>query len=126
MDFATDGLCNCKVSVLLLAQFFLGGYRHSGRVLRTPILPLGKKPKSLLVLPVKFQAAVFLGLGSSLRGRLDILSLWRQDPKTVEISHHRHLALTNLLLARERASQQAQFAVAELLLTCCGRGRSRV
>ena len=45
MDFATDGFCNCKVSVLLLAQFFLGGYRHSGRVLRTPILPLGKKSK---------------------------------------------------------------------------------
>ena len=44
MDFATDGFCNCKVSVLLLAQFFLGGYRHSGRVLRTPILPLGKNP----------------------------------------------------------------------------------
>ena len=30
-------------SVLLPAQFFLGGYRHSGRVLRTPILPSGKK-----------------------------------------------------------------------------------
>ena len=45
MDFATDGFCNCKVSVLLLAQFFLGGYRHSGRVLRAPILPLGKKSK---------------------------------------------------------------------------------
>ena len=45
MDFATDGFCNCKVSVLLLAQFLRGGDRHSGRVLRTPILPLGKKSK---------------------------------------------------------------------------------
>ena len=49
MDVATDGFCNCKVSVLLLAQFFLGGYRHSGRVLRTPILPLGKKSKFRLI-----------------------------------------------------------------------------
>ena len=43
MDVATDGFCNCKVSVLILAQFFLGGHRHRGRVLRTPHFAVRQK-----------------------------------------------------------------------------------
>ena len=42
-DTFSDAFCNCEVSVLLLAQFFLGGCRHSGRVLRISILPLEQK-----------------------------------------------------------------------------------